>query len=195
VPGGATVIDLRPPEAFGEAHVPGALGIGAGPNLATWAAWVVPAERPLLLVAEHPELAHAARRALCRVGLDAVDGYLDGGFAAWRSAGLAVRATRQVAPRELQALLASGAVAGVLDVRNESEWRAGHIDGAANVMGGLLAQRLGEVPRGGPLALVCASGYRSTVAASVLERAGFEALLNLAGGMNAWQHAGLPVTR
>jgi hydroxyacylglutathione hydrolase len=84
----------------------------------------------------------------------------------------------------------------VIDVRSDEEWSEGHIAGAEHVMGGEIAEHALSLPRDGvTLALVCGSGYRSTVAASVLERTGFTNLLNVTGGMAAWQHAGLPVRR
>jgi len=84
----------------------------------------------------------------------------------------------------------------VIDVRSDEEWSDGHIAGAEHVMGGVIAEHALSLPRDGvTLALVCGSGYRSTVAASVLERTGFTNLLNVTGGMAAWQHAGLPVRR
>jgi hydroxyacylglutathione hydrolase len=190
---GALAIDLREAEAFGSGHLPGAFGIGAGSSLATWAAWVVPYDTPLLLVAGAPEIAENAARSLARVGFDEVVGTLAGGMGAWQHAGLPLRRTPQLGAPELAARLRSGELA-VLDVRSEAEWRAGHIPGAVNLMAGWLASRTDEVPGGGPLALVCATGYRSTVAASVLERAGCAEVFNLAGGMGAWQRAGLPMT-
>jgi hydroxyacylglutathione hydrolase len=79
----------------------------------------------------------------------------------------------------------------VIDVRGPAEWRQGHVAVAVNLPLSELAFRIGEL-NGEPLALVCGSGYRSTVAASVLERSGFRRLYNVAGGMNAWTEAGLP---
>ena len=83
----------------------------------------------------------------------------------------------------------------MLDVRTDDEWRAGHLPGALHIMGGYLNERLGEVPRDRPLVVMCGSGYRSTIAASVLERGGFTEITNLTGGMKAWTDAGLETTR
>lgn len=197
---GHIVVDLRDQLAYGMGHVPGSFGIGVNGSLSMWAAWVVPYDTPILLVP--PEGSYAtvsdaverAARALVRVGLDDVRGHLAGGFPAWRQAGLPVAETTQIAPRDLHEHLASGQRPTVLDVRSDGEWAAGHIDGAVHVMGGYLEDRLSEVPNGDrPVVVVCGSGYRSTVAAGVLERAGFHRVVSMTGGMDAWRQANLPV--
>lgn len=193
--GGAVAVDVRSPLAFGRGHVPGSFGIGLGRNLSTWAAWVVPYDTPILLVIGDPADVGPAVRALVRVGLDDVRGHLEGGVDAWQRAGEPVATLPQTTPGELHEALASGEEVIVLDVRSDGEWRSGHIAGAVHVMGGLLPERLDEVPGDGrPIAVICGSGYRSTVAASVLERAGRTHLRSVTGGMSAWKSAGLPVT-
>ncbi|HMB52126.1 MAG TPA: rhodanese-like domain-containing protein, partial [Thermoanaerobaculia bacterium] len=195
------VIDLRDQLSFGGGHVPGAFGIGAGGKLSTWASWVVPYERPILLVGEShadKELRHeeieTAVRGLVRVGLDRVVGHLDGGMEAWVEAGSAIEHTPQVTARQLADKLAAGEELHVVDVREDDEWDAGHVAGAHHLPAGTLGERLDELPEGdAPLVVLCGSGYRSTVAASVLERAGRGPVWNLTGGMRAWQAAGLGV--
>jgi hydroxyacylglutathione hydrolase len=191
---GHVVIDLRDQVAFGAGHVPCAFGIGAGPGLSTWASWAVPYDVPLLLVADDPSVVSDAIRSLVRVGLDRVAGYLDGGMPAWEAAGHPIAKTVQISPEALRDRLASDTRLTVLDVRSDAEFAGGHIAGAVHVMGGGLADRAGELRGREPLAIVCGSGYRSTVAASVLERAGFTDIINMTGGMAAWTRAGLPVT-
>jgi hydroxyacylglutathione hydrolase len=192
---GGIVIDTRGEFAYGDGHIPGSFGIGLGPLLAVWAAWVVPYETPILLVtSERADVAEAAR-GLRRTGLDDVHGYLDGGFESWRAAGFPVRTTRQIEPAELYACLKRERDVRLIDVRTCGEFDSGHVDGAENIMGGELPQRLGELrDEQRPIAVMCAGGYRSMVAASVLERAGFERILNVMGGMRAWALAGLPTT-
>ena len=107
---------------------------------------------------------------------------------------LPVARTAQTTPRELQQQLAGGERPLVLDVRTDDEWREGHLPGALHIMGGYLPERVNEVPRDRPLVVMCGSGYRSTIAASVLERAGFTDITNLTGGMKAWKDAGLDTT-
>ncbi|HET6360651.1 MAG TPA: rhodanese-like domain-containing protein [Gemmatimonadota bacterium] len=196
VEAGNVVVDLRDQLAFGGGHVPGALGIGVDGSPSTWAAWVVPYDQPILLVAETPFAVDPAVRALVRVGLDRIRGWLEGGMNAWRQEGLPIATLPQMSIPELAAALERGGAVDLLDVRADGEWSGGHVDGAIHVHGGLLEDRLDEVPRNGrPLAVICGSGYRSTVAASVLKRAGFEDVRNVPGGMRAWRSAGLPVVR
>lgn len=192
---GHVVIDLREPLDFGAGHLPESLAIGLGNNLSTWAAWVVPYDTPLLLVAPDAAAVEPAVRTLVRVGLDDVKGYLAGGFDAWMEAGLPVAILPQLTPEELQNRLESGRGPAVLDVRSDGEWAAGHVAGATHIMGGFLQERLDEVPADGDgVAVVCGGGYRSTVASSVLQRAGRQDVFNVTGGMNAWKRAGLPTT-
>jgi hydroxyacylglutathione hydrolase len=190
---GHVVIDLRDPLAFAGAHVPGAFGIGAGTNLSTWASWVVPYETPILLVAPHGEINEAVR-ALVRVGLDDVRGFLEGGMAAWIAAGHDVARIPLVSAEEIHDRLADDPALKVLDVRSDDEWGQGHVCGAVHVMGGQVPERARELAQGDPpLAVICSTGYRSTVAASVLARAGATRLINVAGGMTAWRESGLPI--
>ena len=154
---------------------------------------VVPYDTPLLLVGDEIQIESAAR-ALIRVGLDQVDGYLRGGMPAWTGAGLSVDRTPQITPRELDHQLAGAAAPVVLDVRTDDEWREGHVPHAAHIMGGYLPGKLAEVPRDRPVAVMCGTGYRSTIAASILARAGFGNVTNVTGGMAAWKKAGLETT-
>jgi len=195
---GHRVIDLRDQLAFGAGHVPGSFGIGAGSSVSTWASWVVPYDTPLLLIGASAEAREQAVRSLVRVGLDEVRGYLLGGIEAWVRAGYPLAQTPQVSPRQLCARLDGdgGGRWHVLDVRTLAEWREGHVPGARHIMAGELPQRAGELRAlQGTVALICASGHRSTVAASVLERAGISNVANVTGGLNAWIQAGLPVSQ
>jgi hydroxyacylglutathione hydrolase len=188
------LIDLRDQVSFGSGHIPGALGIGAGTNLSTWASWVAPYDTPLLLVANSRHDAESAVRSLVRVGLDDVRGVIDGGVEAWSAAGGELERTPLIDPVALAARLGAGeSKLFVLDVRADDEWNSGHVPGAHHIMGGELPKRIDEVPRDGTVAVICGTGYRSTVAASVLARAGRKNLLNVTGGMTAWRSAGLPV--
>ncbi len=195
VAAGHVVVDLREPVAFSDGHVPGAFGLGEGTNLSTWAAWVLPYDTPLLFVTDHREHLEESARALARVGLDDVRGHLDGGMAAWTRAGLEVARTARRTPSQLVASLSTPAAPRVIDVRSDEEWAAGHVCGAAHVMGGYVSERAATLGGEGTVALICASGYRSTVAASVLERAGITDVINVIGGMQAWEATGLPLCR
>jgi hydroxyacylglutathione hydrolase len=192
---GQLVIDLRDQVSFGEGHVPGSFGIGAGTNLSTWASWVVPYGAPLVLVAARPDEVDEASRSLVRVGLDDVRGFVGDALDGWESSGRAVSTTPQLTPLELAQKLAAGAASIVIDVRGADEWDGGHIAGARHIMAGELAARIDEVPSEGDVVLICGSGYRSTVAASVLERAGRSNVSSVTGGMTAWKAAALPVVQ
>ena len=188
----AVVIDTRLAAAFGAGHVPGSFGIGLDDTFGTWVGSVVPADRELILVlAEDGDLG-AALAQLRRAGYDHVAGYLRGGFEAWRASGNDIARLDTRSAEDLAADIASGAVR-VLDVREASEWRDGHIAGALHIPGGSLPRRLDEVPDDRPLAVVCAGGYRSTVAASLLQRAGRDHVINLIGGVTAYAAAGHPL--
>lgn len=190
---GHVVIDTRSQSAFGAGHIPGAFGIGAGGNLSVWSSWVVPYDVPILLVVDTAAALERVVRGLVRVGHDDIQGFLEGGMDAWSGSGLSTARTDQLAPADLAGRMERNDIY-VLDVRSDTEFADGHIAGAHNLMAGYLPDRLEAVPNGSQtVALVCRSGYRSTVAASVLERAGFTNVHNVAGGMNAWRAARLPV--
>lgn len=189
---GHVVVDLRSKEGYAGGHVPGSLYVGHRPSL--WGAWVVPYETPVLLVADNAEQAAAAQVGLARVGLDDVRGVLMGGFDAWEEAGFDISSLRSLSPRDLRAKLAAGEKVNVLDVRGNPEWATGHIDGASHIVAGYVQDRLDELPAGETaLALVCNTGFQSTVVASVLERSGRRDLINVLGGMTAWREAELPL--
>ncbi|MHC4947348.1 MAG: rhodanese-like domain-containing protein [Planctomycetota bacterium] len=191
---GHVVVDLRSPVGFSGGHVDGALSVGIDPSLPVWASWVVPYDTPLLLVADRDDDVATALRAFARVGLDEVVGALAGGMDAWRAAGHPLRQTALMTPEQVHDLMVTECHLRILDVRGEAEWREGHIPGVVHVPVGALADRLDGVPGGdGPLAVVCGSGYRSTVAASILERNGLGPVINVVGGMRAWRQAGLPI--
>ncbi len=176
-----TVIDLREPKAFGAGHIPGAINIGAGPSLSLWAGWLIDPERQIVLVGESGD-DEESRRALVRVGLDEILGFLTYGIAGWTAAGYDIEETPllsgdEVADRE--GLL-------LLDVRNDEEWASGHIPGARHVMLGDLPDRMATLRKDAPVVTVCGSGYRASVAASLLAAHGFRDLSILDGGMGAW---------
>ncbi|MEM7264050.1 MAG: rhodanese-like domain-containing protein, partial [Planctomycetota bacterium] len=188
---GAVVVDLRDQSAFGGAHVPNSFGIGANGNVSGWASWVVPYDTPIVLICEAHEQEFAIR-SLIRVGLDDIRGRLDGGFTAWREAGLAVQSFPQWTPREGHHRLDEGTIS-IVDVRSADEYRAGHAPGARWCYLGDLENAAKRGEFGSEVGVICRTGYRSTVAASVLERNGVPSVFNLTGGMRAWGNAGLPV--
>jgi hydroxyacylglutathione hydrolase len=189
------ILDVRAKEAFAAAHIPGSINIPFGPHLATWAGWVLPYDRPILAVVDAPEEMTEIVRCLVRVGFDRIEGYLEGGVDAWEGRGYELAGLDAVSVHDLAGRLRSDDRPFVLDVRTEQEWEAGHIEGAHHIHGGLLQDRLGEVPRNREVAVVCGSGYRASIAASFLKRAGYDAVTNVIGGMTAWTNADFSVTK
>lgn len=195
---GHLVIDTRCSPEFGASHVPGALNVHlSSPEFEQRVGWVAPADVPLILVVGRDEEAARAMHALAFVGLDArVAGALAGGMDAWTAEGLPVASLPQVDVAALHARLAHDPSLRVLDVREASEWTVGRIRGARQLSYKQIASGAGEglvTPGGATLVLICQGGSRSSTAASLLRRAGFQRVVNVEGGMNAWVAAGLPV--
>ena len=191
--GGAVLLDTRDPDAFSGAHVPGALNVGLGSSFPTWAGTVLPWDRDVILVLDDPGDLWEATWELLRIGYDPPAGWLAGGMAAWRRSGRAVATLEQIPVRELHERHARGEVE-VVDVRQPAEWAAGHIAGARFITGADLPERVGEVPRDKPVAVVCGAGYRSSALASLLAGRGVEEVASVLGGMSAWRAAGYETT-
>ncbi len=186
------VLDLRHPLSFGGAHIPDALNINMGDELSFWAAWVVPYDMPIYLVVEHEiDLEHAIR-SLMRVDLDNIGGYLKSGFNAWVASGADFRDIPQASVLFLDDMMDAGEKLTVLDVRTDSEWKEGHIKGARHIYLGELKDKLDKLPGNDEtIFCICGGGHRSSIAASILQAAGFEMVYNVYGGMNSWKAAGL----
>jgi hydroxyacylglutathione hydrolase len=183
---GALLLDMRSPDAFAAAHISGALNVGFGPRIAYWAGWLVPADAKLILLPGDPPQATEAARQLLRVGFDEVRGYLDGGVEAWKRDGFATSAMELISARELRDRSARGARQTIVDVRTTREWESGHIDGAINIPLGQLPDRTSELRGDRTIITVCESGYRSSLAASVLQRAGVD-VINVSDGTAAYR--------
>jgi hydroxyacylglutathione hydrolase len=193
---GALLIDLRTGAEHAAGHVPGSLSIPAGNSFGTWLGWVVPdPDRPLVLIlSKSDDWDHVVRQAL-RIGFESITGYLRGGYLAWAEAGLPTEVGGALEVTELATRLDRGGPDApiVIDVRQASEYEAGHVPGALSIGAGDLADRLDELPRDRPIATICASGYRSSVAASMLQSAGFKRVHWVATGVPTWQATGYPV--
>jgi glyoxylase-like metal-dependent hydrolase (beta-lactamase superfamily II)/rhodanese-related sulfurtransferase len=189
---GAYVLDVRDPGDWTAAHFAGSINIGLGGQFATWAGTLLDRGRPIVLVAE-PEREQEAAMRLGRIGFDHVVGYLDGGMLALAQRPDLVRATERVTAAELAERLGAAEAPAVLDVRNDGEHRTKRIAGSLNIPLSKLEARLEELPKGRRLAVHCASGYRSSIAASVLSRHGITDIEELVGGITAWEKSGLPV--
>jgi hydroxyacylglutathione hydrolase len=188
---GAQVLDTRSQDEFAKGHLSGSTNVPLDGKYANWAGSVLDLDRPVILVTAPGTEREAALR-LGRIGVDDVLGFLDGGIAAAGTAGDRVHTTERIRPDELERRLFTVQPPNVLDVRTSEEWSGGHIEGAWHVPLSQLEQRVAEVPAGGPVVVVCRSGYRSSIAASMLRRLRPEipAVIDLAGGMDAWNAAG-----
>jgi len=184
-----TVLDLRRPEAFGGAHIRGAINIGAGQNLSLWAGWLLGSKSRIVLVNDQGD-DEDSRRGLVHVGLDNIVGFLKAGMPAWINAGLPFERTIQVSTEEVRDRSKDKLV---LDVRSEAEWKAGHIEGATHIMLGDMPQRVQSLPKDRTIITVCGSGYRSSIAASGLAKNGFSSVESMDGGMAAWNKRKFPV--
>jgi len=184
------VLDIRSYEAFGGQHIGGAYHIDFGGNFATFAGWILPPEKDIMIVAETFEQAKEANILLRRVGLDRTEGYLEGGMFAWAKAGLATEHVRQLSAEELHKIITKGEDVTVVDVRAVGEYVAEHIKGALNIPASELRMRYKELDKNKPVALVCSTGHRSSLGASILKRQGFKDVYNVAGGMTGYSAAG-----
>jgi hydroxyacylglutathione hydrolase len=189
------ILDVRSAAEFGAGHVPGSINIGLGGQFAIWAGSLIPLTTLLVIVAESEEKVDEAVIRLARVGIENVKGYLSGGILAWHAAGLEVSVVPQISVDELSDLIQKEPALQVLDVRRPPEYDSGHVPHASTVPLSILKKNLsGLVLDPSQLtAVICAGGYRSSAAASILQQQGFTNLLNVTGGTNAWINRGYPV--
>jgi hydroxyacylglutathione hydrolase len=193
VEAGAVVIDGRTNEQFDEAHIAGALSASSyDTGFATKVSRVAPAGTEIVIVAASSGDERAAAELLSSVGLP-VRGFLEGGMTAWRVEGRPVHRIELIDPDELARRVEAGAGPAILDVRNDSEYASEHIPGSLHIPYAHLAERLDELPRDRPVATICRGGKRSGLAASILQRAGFEDVVHVGQGVGAWRKGGHPV--
>lgn len=183
---GAQLLDVRDPADFAGSHVCGSLNIGLAGKFATWAGTVLSRERPIVLIAEPGREREAATR-LGRIGFDHVAGYLQHGMAALDASPERVSRTDRITASVLAEELASSEPPLVLDVRDEDEWNEDRIAGSVNIPVGHLRERIAELPKDRRIAVHCATGYRSSMAASLLEQEGLTGVMDLVGGIEAWK--------
>lgn len=189
---GAFVLDCRSPEAFGGAHIRGALNVAAGSSFPTWAGTVLPPDTPYILVLEAADQLWDTCWELLRIGYDLPQGWLAGGMLAWRTAAKPFETLLQWSVWDLEERIKSEENLVIIDVRQPQEWADGHIANARHITGAELPQRIDEVPKDVPVAVICGSGYRSSVSASLLAHHSYQNIANVLGGMSAWKCAGLP---
>jgi hydroxyacylglutathione hydrolase len=189
------LVDVRGSLDFARGHVPGSINIPMSRNFATYSGTVLGYDRPIVLIAKSHDQALAAIRLLGLIGLDEIAGWatLDV-LQQIRSEGRPIETLQVVEPQALAAKLANGKPT-VIDVRGRSEWNEGHIPQAQHIFLGDLMDRVNELRRDEPIVVHCQSGTRSSIGASLLKARGFSDVSNLAGGIDAWRKAALPVTR
>jgi len=187
---GGIALDVRPGEQFAIGHVPGSVNIALSGQFASWAGALLGLAARPVLIGDSPESVAEARMRLARVGLEDARGYLRGGIEAWSQAGLPLAVISQMNVEVLSDRLQGGMQ--VLDVRREPEWEAGHIAGASWWPLDNFKISPPEIDHNIPLAVHCKGGYRSMIACSLLQRAGFQNVINIVGGFDAWQQASLP---
>jgi hydroxyacylglutathione hydrolase len=183
---GAIVLDTRPSQQFCAAHIPGAVHIALSGQYASWAATLLGLDSPIVLVAEDDAALEESRLRLARVGIEKIAGGLEHGMSAWTGP------VAEIAQITVEDLRRDFAGVQVIDVRRPPEWDGGHIQGARLIPLNRLAASLPELDPARPVAVHCKGGYRSAIAASLIQRAGFENVANVIGGFDAWRACGLP---
>ena len=189
------ILDVRSAADFGAGHIRGALNIGLGGQFASWAGSLIPLSAPIVIVADSEQQVDEAQIRLARVGLENVKGYLAGGMAAWKDSGQEISVVPQISVAELKELIAKRPGLQIVDVRRPAEYESGH---APRAITAPLAYLRGLLPGLGldvtkQTALICAGGYRSSAATSIVQQLGFDNVLNVTGGTKAWIEAGYEV--
>ena len=190
--GGAQILDARDGAKFAKGHLAGSINIGLGGQYATWAGTVLDRAKPIIIVADPGGEQEAAVR-LGRIGFDQVKGYLRGGMSALAGHADLLRRTNRMSVLIAAEELAGAAPPLVLDVRTPGEWNGERIARSVNLPLSHLQERMSEVPRDRRIAVHCAGGYRSAIAASLLHQAGITNVVEIAGGLAAWKAARLPL--
>jgi rhodanese-related sulfurtransferase/glyoxylase-like metal-dependent hydrolase (beta-lactamase superfamily II) len=190
--GGAQILDTREPEEFAAAHLAGSINIGLSGQFATWAGTVLSREKPIVIIANPSRESESALR-LGRIGFDNVVGFLNDGMRSLDlRPDLTVTTERLSAPFSAQ-LMSSSEPPQLIDVRTPREHDHRFIDGSLSIPLNHLSERMPELSKNRPLLVYCAGGYRSSIAASLLQQKGFDRVTEIAGGMAAWEAAKLSV--
>lgn len=188
---GIPLLDGRSRADFAREHVPGAINIDLDGSFGIYAGWLLPFNAPLTLLTDDAAGRREAVAQLIRIGFEQTRGYLDGGMAAWTEAGYPTDRFERIDVDELRRRLASAEAPAVLDVRDETEWRAGHIPGAQHIHVADLPRHLHETPLDRPIAVICRTGHRAAMAASMLAALG-RTTIAVQGGVPDWMANGYP---
>jgi len=190
---GAQILDTRDPDEFGAAHLTGSINIGLGGQYATWAGTMLDRKHPIVIIAAPGREAESAIR-LGRIGFDHVAGYLQNGLHSLESRPELITKTEHLSAPFAAELLSSSQPPLVVDVRAPREREQKHIGGSLSIPLNRLTENLERLPKNRSLLVYCAGGYRSSIAASLLQGSGFDSVSEIAGGIAAWEAAKLPVS-
>ncbi len=188
---GGQILDTRDPADFAAAHLIGSINVGLGGQYATWAGTVIDHDHPIVIIADPGRETEAATR-LGRIGFDHVVGYLAGGLQSLASRPELTTTTERISAPLAMERLATGAPLAI-DVRGPGERAQKYVEGSLSVPLNHLVERVKDLPKDRPLLVYCAGGYRSSIAASILQKHGFDRVSEIAGGITAWETSGLPV--
>jgi len=191
---GALVVDTRMPHSFGGAHIKGSYGIWLK-GMPFFTGWLLPYDKPILLVLEENDQLETALRYLVRIGYDNIAGVLNGGMTAWYMKALPIDGLSLISVQSLKDKIEKKEEMVILDVRGDKEWEKGHIEGAEHIYVGHLEGNLDKVPRCCPIVVYCDSSRRSNIAASILKKNGYNEVYNVLGSMTAWKNAGYEIVK
>jgi hydroxyacylglutathione hydrolase len=189
---GAQILDTRDPDEFGAAHLAGSINIGLGGQYATWAGTMLDRTHLIVIIADPGRENESAVR-LGRIGFDHVAGYLQNGLRSLESKPELVGFTERLSAQFAAELLSSSQPPLAIDVRAPRERDQKHIGGSLGVPLNRLKEKLETLPKHRRLLVYCAGGYRSSIAASLLQASGFNPVSEIAGGIAAWEAAKLPI--
>jgi hydroxyacylglutathione hydrolase len=191
---GCQLVDIRSPPNFGAGHIPGSISIWRD-GIPAFIGWYLNYETPIVLVDDQKSSLDPVIRHFVRLGYDNIHGYLAGGFPAWYQAAQEIERTVTCTVQELRALLQTNApyLLDVRDIKNRK--RVGHIRGSYHVYAGELPLHLKEIPHDKPIFVYCDSGYKGSLAASILAMHDFHNVTNVLGGMQAWKQAGFAIEK
>ena len=186
------LVDTRLMLAFGGGHIPGALNIGGTPMLSIWAGWLLDPEEPILLVLDADNKLEEVVKLFLRTGFTKFAGYLVGGMTAWDNTGFPLEAVGQLTVHDIKEPVTP---LQVVDVRAPGEWKEGHVPGATHIFLPELREKSSTLDKQQPVAIYCDSGYRASIATSILKQEGFTQVSNVPGSWQAWKNAKYPIQK
>lgn len=189
---GVTIIDTRSILAFGGGHVAGGINVADRPEMSAWVGQMFDLDQRLLLIVDHDADVEQVQRLIVRSGHSNFAGYLAGGMKAWEMSGMPLEQMGVMSVHELREHQQAKSKLTILDVRSPDEWESGHIPGAQHCFIGDMRDRITGLDKEAPYATYCASGYRASIASSLMKSRGFKHVSNVPGSWSAWTAAGYP---